>query len=508
MARILALLTVLLGLVVPRAEAQAPKAGEYFTDDTDLGFRVKSPKDWGFFPPKPGDPHMIGRYAGNTVQVSGDERLELTVFLVKFDRRPDEDGNPKRTRYKDLKSWMNARLNGAPVWNVAEEKDFKAGGVPATEYVFTGITAKKTELGAYAALYRLSPEVEVALVANGPGERKWSKYQSAYKKLAKTFKPVEIEAAAPAGPGGGSVREQKRRMLQDQANRTPGWRLFETENYFVITNSEDDAFLKELMGRIEAIRAVYEVDYPPESARIAKQPGEEEEEEEEEVDPDRTVSERADPMELSRTSVVRVCATRDDYLGYGAPPRSGGYWSSFHEELVVYNKKREEGEDATWETLSHEAFHQYIYYFYGSLAPHSWYNEGTGDYYGGHEYKRKKFQRAPRRMRKDSIKETLREGRTIPLKEFVRWSQRQYYGENDYGLSGFDCYGQGWAFIYFLRMGKKARGWNSDWDGILGTYLDTLVDTGDLDLAVDKAFEGVDWDELETCWKTFVDKQL
>ena len=43
----------------------------------------------------------------------------------------------------------------------------------------------------------------------------------------------------------------------------------------------------------------------------------------------------------------------------------------------------EEGEDATWETLSHETFHQFIFYFYGSLSPHSWYNEGQGDYFAG-----------------------------------------------------------------------------------------------------------------------------
>ena len=111
-------------------------------------------------------------------------------------------------------------------------------------------------------------------------------------------------------------------------------------------------------------------------------------------------------------------------------------------------------------------------------------------------------------MRKDTIKEILREERAIPMKEFVRWSQLEYYGSNSYGMGGFDCYAQGWSLIYFLRMGKKARGWNKDWDGILQTYLDTLVDTADLDEAVDAAFAGVDWEEFEEAWKAFVDKQL
>ena len=32
--------------------------------------------------------------------------------------------------------------------------------------------------------------------------------------------------------------------------------------------------------------------------------------------------------------------------------------------------------------LYHEAFHQFIHYSAGELPPHSWYNEGHGDYFG------------------------------------------------------------------------------------------------------------------------------
>ena len=348
------------------------------------------PKDWGFFPPKPGEGmHQIGKYDGKVVQLSGSSMLSLECYLVKFDRRPDADGTAPKLRYDDIEAWVKGRFRGA--WHLTEQKELRAGGVDGQEYTFVG-KPDKDEVNLYAAIFDLTPEVQVGMAALGPGEKKWSKYFSAYRKMAKSFKPVEVEErAADSALGGGSLREQKRRLLQDEANRTPGWRLLESENYFVITNSDDKVFIDELMDRIEAIRAVYEVDFPPSEARIAKDP--EADDEEEEEDENRTVSARADPMELSRTSVVRVCANRDDYLGYGAPPTSGGYWSPGHQELVVYNKKREQGEDATWETLSHEAFHQYIFYFYGSLSPHSWYNEGTGDYYGGHEYRRKKFVR-------------------------------------------------------------------------------------------------------------------
>ena len=47
--------------------------------------------------------------------------------------------------------------------------------------------------------------------------------------------------------------------------------------------------------------------------------------------------------------------------------------------------------ETTLAVLYHEAFHQYIYYSVGKVAPHSWFNEGHGDYYAGARYADKKF---------------------------------------------------------------------------------------------------------------------
>jgi len=88
----------------------------------------------------------------------------------------------------------------------------------------------------------------------------------------------------------------------------------------------------------------------------------------------------------------------------------------------------------------------------------------------------------------------------------VRWTQSQYYGSNQYDIPGYRVYAQGWSLIWFLRTGakNKARGWNPAWNSILDTYLQTLAETGDLDKAVDKAFEGVDWQALEDSWKGYI----
>ena len=88
----------------------------------------------------------------------------------------------------------------------------------------------------------------------------------------------------------------------------------------------------------------------------------------------------------------------------------------------------------------------------------------------------------------------------VPLEKFVRFDREKYYDMKRIG----ENYAQGWALVYFLRTGSKnASCWNKAWDPILDTYLRVLVETDDLDKAVDTAFAGVDWNEFEHCWKEY-----
>ena len=104
-----------------------------------------------------------------------------------------------------------------------------------------------------------------------------------------------------------------------------------------------------------------------------------------------------------------------------------------------------------------------------------------------------------------TIQQMMREDNFVPLRDFVRWSKEEYYGNNKLNMGGFECYAQGWSLVYFLRVGptEKPRGWNRAWNSILDTYLATLAETGDLEEAVDKAYEGVDWDAFQQAWLDF-----
>lgn len=550
--RLLALALGLVALWAPSAAAQTtPSAGDWYEEKSDMGFRVRAPKNWTFVPPNMGDPINLAKYVPtgrDWVPLKGDAQLWVFGWVLRFDlvayqksrienlRRllglqggdqiPEEQwermGGQEVDRDDVILDWLKSSQVQGNGWTLVEQKERKSGRKVIEERVYEGTMAWQAEsfpVRVYMALLPVGEDRWAAVAFNGHGDRgDWKKNESAFSRIGRSLEALNIEVAAGAvaSEGGAiSLRDQKRAELEKEVARLPGWWVYETPNYFILTDSHSKDFIEELGDRLEAIRAVYEIDYPYTMARSYERPGEsrpkpkageeedEENEEEEEEEPDRSTSAGRNSYELSRTSVVRVCSDQEMYHSYGGPGGSAGYWSSYHQELVVYDDQKGAGRADTWSVVNHEAFHQYIFYFYGNIAPHSWYNEGTGDFYAGYEYntRRKRFTLTPFDWRKSLARDCIRQKKFAPLREFVRWSQREYYGTNQYGLGGGENYALGWSFIWFLRTGKaKAKGWDPAWDTILDTYLAELAKSGNLDTAVDAAFAGVDWDKLQEAW--------
>lgn len=501
-------------------EAQVPKVGnDYYEDSSDLGFKLKVPKGWDFVPPQPGEQTEIGRYApeNNSGVYIGGSTHALQGWLLKFDRSEADDEEEEegirrfRGGAEDLEGWLD-NLSGN--WVEVERKEYNVSKIPCIERHYmteVGSGGNEGEKGMFTAQFALSDELDVVMCYVGNGDKKkWKKYVTAYRKMAKSLKRVEIEAVEV--DTGGSLRSRKRARLQMEVAKNPGWELYETANYFVISNNDDSEFLDELMERLESIRLVYEETYPPEDAiamyERAVAAAAEEKKNDDNPFRTRAVAE-ADPIEMSRLSVVRVCKDSDQYMAYGGPGGSAGYWSSSDEELVIYDDQKGGGRRNTWAVLNHEAFHQYIFYFYGSIAPHSWYNEGTGDFYSGYQIKNGRFRLKKFDWRTGTITGMIRaktddNDSYAPLEDMVRMTQGEYYGGNKFGLGGGQMYAQGWSFIYFMRTGKdNCRDWNDSWDGILDTYLETLLFERDLEKAVDVAFADVDWEELTSVWAEY-----
>ncbi|MBL8858561.1 MAG: hypothetical protein JNL28_08665 [Planctomycetes bacterium] len=528
LSRALAFILSVTFLVAGNATAQYPKLGNSkYVDTASLGFHVRVPADWELIPPAPGEPNLIAKYdppVNKYVQVGKDASnypiyVYLHCWLVKFDRRPapEEDKKPgmriASKPVKDLAAWLKAEVPDGAKLKLDSEKTFTTDKIEATEYQYTTPGDPDSSTRYYACVYKLHPDVDVAMVFSAPGDpKKWIKWENPFKTMSRSFGREELKTIAGGVAEGETLRDKKRAELNRTIATQPGWKLYETPNYFVLTPHEDRAFVQELLKRLEAIRAIYEEDYPAAKAEEYKKIGEGTKtgdantaEKAAEKAMNDILNEGADPREMSKCSVVRVLTDQSSYHSYGGPGGSAGYWSPYHKELVLYDDQAGGGRNDTWAVLNHEAFHQYIFYFYGNISPHSWYNEGTGDFYSGYTWKNNRFILEKFSWRVQTIKDAVRERTYCDLPTFVRWTQAEYYGNNDRQLGGGQNYAQGWSLIYFLRTGKKAnaKGWNSDWDNILETYLRVLAMSGKLDQAVDEAFKGVDMQALEAAWADY-----
>ena len=286
--------------------------------------------------------------------------------------------------------------------------------------------------------------------------------------------------------------------IRMRAGLVRGWDARDTENYILLYGTSNEALVRRLSQELEAIRTAYVELFPP-----------------------------AAPVEA--VSAVRICKDRAEYVQYGGSPWSGGYWNSEAEELVFFEYEdtkddRSRGENDSRIVLYHEAFHQYVHYSAGELAPHSWFNEGHGDYFSGARFdgtgRITKIGLNPWRAR--AMIQMAREGRFLPWKELLAYDQAQFYGPNR-SL----CYAQSWSMIYFLRTAKEVAR-RPEWARILPTYFEVLKATYEAELdqlrrsaqegrreqvlgaqerarekALEAAFGEVDVAELQAAWLAY-----
>ncbi len=275
-----------------------------------------------------------------------------------------------------------------------------------------------------------------------------------------------------------------------------GWQAQDLDDYIVVYDTPDQPLMRKVFRDLELIRKEYERLFPPEKP-------------------------------IAAVSTVRVCKNREEYLSYGGMAMSAGFWNSQSQELVLYDAEKVERDwkksDAdTFIVLYHEAFHQYIHYSTGELPPHSWFNEGTGDYFSGAMLKDGKMRGiGANPWRLPYIQAVIDKDLVVPFKDIIRFEQQQYYANPAV------CYSEGWSIIYFLRTCKQVAA-KPEWARILPTYFDVLKsayaeELGKLDetkksnenargvagfaarnRAVEAAFAGVDLDALEIAWRTYI----
>lgn len=459
-------------------------------------FSLKIFKEWEQVPVEAGQKIVVAKFhePGETRRVP----TEIEIYRVDLSNQgtdgPITGGDGKRPTDEQLKEYAERLMAPKDVYSAMtrylplpagqkvpnKEKDGKptdsADKVPGLLYTFevnlladqkvTSAEAKDLTFFAVLATFK-KDNVEYGIKAIGPSRDRKS-LEGDFKSVVKSFRCFdenagEVESLSVLD----GLKISPKRRAEIEASMIKDWKVLVSskKNYAVVYNTQkgkNTLLAKAIAERIEKIREkVYEVQFPP-----------------------------AHPIEA--VSIVRVCKDRSEYFAYGGPQGSAGYWNSGTEELVFYDMSPSKKiDDNTLAVLYHEAFHQYIYYSVGNVAPHSWFNEGHGDYYAGTRYAGSSVKVDPFKWRVGTVKNAIRQGprtKTVtkdpesgketvawgdtgytPLQDLVRFTQRDYYAYP--GVS----YAQGWSIVYFLReIVPKNKAMNAKWGNILKTYFDVL----------------------------------
>ena len=482
--------------------------------DSRRGFTAWTSPRFQQIPTTPDEKLIVGKFVKKRREKES-KRSRVPVFrplyqyLILNDRSAEAeektagpDAKPSRPVSRTPDDYLKQRFGAR--YEIKRKKKSTIEGLKVQEYQLSTKTSKR---------YSSRPLTGVAVFFDNQGtyagffgfctKNNFKNYRATFRKLGYSIRfpssmkePDATVTRKKKDPYDASQLRGLEYRRKIRSMMVKGWKAIDTENYIIIHHSSDRRLLRKLDRNLEVMHAHYRKLFPP------KNP-------------------------ITAVSTVRVCKNREEYVHYGGPPTSAGFWNHRTEELVLYDNKKGEfgsrlGNKDTFIVLYHEAFHQYIYHSAGELAPHIWYNEGNADYFSGSvipnkkEAEVKEVRAHPWRVR--TIRQAVRVKKYASLRSMFKMTKAEYY------RNARLMYAQGWSVVYFLRTSSVVKR-NPAWNKILSTYYQVLIDeyyrlTEELDedaeaerkvaggkaraAATRAAFKGVDVDALEEAWKKFV----
>lgn len=507
-------LVILLG--VATASAQQATLREF----PKFGFKIKLPSAFTEMPLEPLERQTLVKFSGKlTSQTKGFKgEHEITVLMFKLDKAKAVTGSKEelekeRERARSVQEQKAAWLNGAAtVPEYLQRREFPSDlRLQPDEKPFktaAGRDVKLFEVTSYddhsrvcVRIYALEDESELfGMCVLGEGI---DAFRDVFKNAMKSLDRGTAEASATKDVGktaadpyeGSTLRGiPMRKKVRDKLVK--GWSAYDTENFILITNVTEKKLVADLLVDLEVLHGAYEKHFPPIAA-------------------------------VDAVSAVRVCATYEEYLHYGAPDGTGGYWNHVDEELVLFDPSKSNVRLRPWlkkvkplEVLYHEAMHQYFHYSNGQVPPASWFNEGYGEYFGGAVVDRTK--KAVRDIKKNEFRmewiKVMQKQQAWPtLANMLKQTQSEFYGG-----SALQNYAMGWAFCWFLEQERAKKDGNPKWAAIPEQYIKHLRAAAE-DIrkkfpeqapkdwiasyqdeiqaaAFKKTFTDIDLDELEKAW--------
>jgi hypothetical protein len=449
-------------------------------EDAKHGFRCRVPRFLKAQPLEPHEEQILAKFAGFEDSpdrfLKGKLELNLYVFRIQKHKGP-KTGLPGSAEGEDgqeqdpvsIQQAKKAHLNGATTveeflkrrgikhdlgpHTIKHEPKCRVGDIwKIGEIRDTGFNEARWQEREYPVVRTFAAENDtelfgLAAVGSGVGP-----FEALILHAVQSLERIDPATAASisADPYAGSTLRDIERRRVVRSRLVKGWSAYDTENFILITNSTNKKLINDILADLEIMRRVYEERFP------ALEP-------------------------VTAVSTVRLCGSYEDYIGYGAPDGSVGFWNPLDEELVVFEpgkripKKRLAylGSDPIM-TMYHEAMHQYHHYSNGMVAPASWFNEGYGEYFGAVKIDRAKgivtsYPKDPFRVR--WVKQMQKEQAWPDLRIVLKMTKGEFY----FGGSVMQNYAMGWAFCHFLELERaKTKDRNEEWAEIPTKYIEHL----------------------------------
>ncbi len=430
------------------APSSAQRVSRTYYEDVHNGYRFRPPDDWANIPSKPDDLDrgIVCKMEGDTkiINVSGNTfgaKPNLKVVVV-----PDRDDSGERF---DIALALPALVPMIAFDPDDPDEDKEVKGAKKTIGRRRAWTVDNGLIELVVDTYVFSLDHADICFVFVTAEEHWKKWKRTFGLVAKSFEPIEIEELEYEANG---TYNDVLSYHEQIVARTPGWRALPTpsQKFVIKTSSDDMQFVDDVIERLELSRELFERDFPP-------------------------------SQDFDAVSVVRICATEEEFHSYGGTRRgTGGWFNPLTTELVLFDYKNT-NRNSTYAVMSHEAFHQYCHFLFDQSDAHRWFDEGHGDYYGGVEFKGKKA-RATKKMpagfdRLPVAKDLVRSGQYAPLRKHLNSNHSEWQNQ---GPTNVSCYGQSWSIIYMLRQGMlgevSRKIWRPEYAEIIPNYVSSLYE--------------------------------
>lgn len=198
-------------------------------------------------------------------------------------------------------------------------------------------------------------------------------------------------------------------------------------------------------------------------------------------------------------SVVRIYQESEAYKQYVGQDNewSVGFWIPTRRELVILAQDKER--EQTMRVITHESFHQYLFYACNMIPNAVWYNEGHACFFEAAQVGSRGRITISENSRANHLGRNLDAAAAL-IPKLLKYEYNDFYksSKEQRTLN----YTTAWALIYFLRRGVPEEKLDA-YAGILDAYLNSLAATKNAATATETAFENIDMTKFQKAFTDF-----